>query len=367
MWLLTQDVKDKIETAMREGFVLDMATMSTLSGVDRKETQHVGRTAVIPIEGVLTEKRDWMAEYFGGGNTLYPDIIAAIDAANADENVDDIEIAVSNSPGGNVDGLFSTMDVIRNSKKPIRAVVRNLAASATLGLVSQTGHITAVNRGTRLGSVGVAYDTMVYTGGGIEEVSVTNTESPDKRPDVTTDHGKGVVRGQLDEIYELFSEYIAAGRGTTVEDVNMNYGKGVVMLAESAKDVGMIDEIQQTASGGNNQEVRSMDLQTLKADHSAVYAEAVKAGVAQERDRVLAHLRLGTESGAMDTAIGAVESGDELTMKLQAEYQSAAMNKYAMQTRTDDNPDTSGIETETAGEDKTAKSVADVVCSGKEI
>lgn len=372
MWLLTKEVCDRIESAMREGFNFEAcASVGCESVAAQPKPERNGQTWVIPVEGVLTEKPDFIAAYFGGGNTLYPDIVKSIAEANADDSVDNIEMRIGNSPGGNVDGLFPTLDAIRDSKKPVRSVVKNLAASATYGLVSQTNHITALSRGTRFGSVGVAYDTLVFTGGGFEEISITNTDSPDKRPDLTTDKGKAVVRNELDEIYELFGGAIADGRGVSLKDVNKKFGKGVVMLAESAKKAGMIDDIQTTASSGTTEEVRSMDLNKLKADHPAVYQEAVavgkELGAKEERDRVCAHLKLGEQSGAMDVASKAIQDGSGLSMTLQAEYQTASMNKNTMAARIDDNADTTGISPEQSDDTKIAQTVADVVCSGREI
>jgi len=87
-----------------------------------------------------------------------------------------------------------------------------------------------------------------------------------------------------------------------------------------------------------------MDLNELKTAHPEVYAAAVNEGVAKERDRVGAHLTLGTQSGAMETAVNAVKGGSELTATLQAEYMAASMKKNANDTRGDDNADTGAVD-----------------------
>lgn len=68
-----------------------------------------------------------------------------------------------------------------------------------------------------------------------------------------------------------------------------------------------------------------MNLQELKAQHPDTYAAAVAEGVAQEKDRVSAHLTMGEASGDLKTAIEAVEKGDALTASYQAKYMAAGM------------------------------------------
>jgi len=354
MWLLTQDILSQIEAAKAAGLQLTVEQVSA-AGLSRGADgpMVVGSDAVIPIEGVLSEKPDFLAAWFGGGNTLYPDIIGAIAEANGDPVVERIVLDVGTSPGGDINGLFATMDAIRNSGKPVVARVKNMAASGAYGLVSQASEIRAANRGTQFGSVGVAYDTMVFS----EEVSIASTESPNKRPDLTTAAGRQVVREQLDDYHAIFVEGIAVGRGTTVAAVNKAYGRGAIVLARDALDKGMIDAIgddgvgtdttdKQTALGGKP-EVRLMDIQRLKAEHPDVYAAVVN----EERDRVCAHLVLGKSSGDMATALTAVQDGSGMTATLQATYMAAAMNRQDVEDRGADNvdvevaPEAQGVDT----------------------
>lgn len=89
-------------------------------------------------------------------------------------------------------------------------------------------------------------------------------------------------------------------------------------------------------------EVRTMDLAQLKAEHPAVFAEAVAVGVAQELDRVSAHLVMGEQSGDMETATKAVLEGSEMSMTMQAKYMSAAMNRKDIENRNEDDEDAAG-------------------------
>lgn len=348
MWFLAKDIYDKMDAAVKEGFQLTADTISEIKAASRSNGKMSveGRTAVIPIDGVLTEKPDFFAAFFGGGNTTYPRIRSAIAEANSNDKIKDIVLKFGSSPGGNITGMFQTIDAIADSTKPIRATVENQATSAAYGLASRADSIVAANKATTFGSVGVALDTYVDK----DEVSITSTNAPEKRPDLSTDEGKASVRKHLDEIHDLFATAIAIGRNTTVEAVNKNYGRGAVVLADTALKAGMIDSIgavgqneTKTANGGTNGG-KSMDLKTLMTDHPDLYAAAKKAGADEERDRVFAHLKLGEASGAIETAIKAIRDGSGLTLSLQAEYQSASMTKNAMDARTDDNPDIGAIE-----------------------
>lgn len=76
-----------------------------------------------------------------------------------------------------------------------------------------------------------------------------------------------------------------------------------------------------------------MDLKTLRAQHPELCEALVAEGVNTERDRVIGHVTLGEQSGAMDVALKAIKSGDGLTFTLQAEYMSAAMNRRDVNNR----------------------------------
>lgn len=347
-WFLLDSIKAQIDRAKEACFVFNEDAIAIIERASASNGVMVeaGNTAVIRIEGVLTEKRDVFAAFFGGGNTLYPDIVNAVKKANEEYGVDSITLAVGYSPGGSVLGMIEAMDAIRNSEKPVHAVVRNGALSAAYGLVSQADTITAMGRGTQFGSVGVAMDTSVYP----SEISIANTESPNKRPDLRTDDGRAVVRDQLDGMYSVFAETIAAGRGTTVETINKDYGRGSILLANQALKAGMIDAINDSSQVTKTEAKRAMDLEKMRAEFPALYAEIIALGAAKERDRVCSHLILGEASGDMKTAVQAVNDGAEMTSTITAKYQAAAMNKQSLGARVDDNPDTEGLRAEPEAE-----------------
>lgn len=358
MWFLDDSVKQDIEKAVANGLSFTASDIAEFEAhASEKAVDSVsGKTAVIKIDGIMTEKPDIIAALFGGGNTTYRAINGALQAAETNSDIDNIDLRI-NSPGGNIDGMFAALDAIKNTTKPVRAIVGNRALSAAYMLASQANEIFATSRASMFGSNGVAFEKKVDS----EQIQISNTESPDKRPDLKTEEGKEIVRAQLDEIYNLASEYVANGRGTTIANVNKNFGRGRVVLAEQALKAGMIDGIldtpvvqdkqQQTANGGKTAEVRSMDLAKLKAEHPDVYA----AAVAEERGRVCAHLKMGESSGDMTTALEAIKNGLDMTAEILATYHSAVLNKASIEGRQADNVDLKDTPAEPKADDFGAK------------
>lgn len=352
MWLLEASVRQAIEQAQKSGFMPTVEQQaqfdarfgtSDTSATDNRLLTVAGNSAEISVKGVITKSPSFMAMLFGGGNTTYPEIISAIAAAEQDDTVSNITLAID-SPGGHFDGLFDTLAAIQAAKKPTKAIISNVGASAAYAIASQADEIVAANKATRIGSVGVVATFMVDD----NEISITSTEAPKKRPDVSTVEGIAMVREELDAMHEIFVDAIAEGRSTRADIVNADFGQGGTVLANEALKRGMIDAVADsplkavkntkttTASGGYKPEIGSMDLKTLKAQHPDVHAAAVQEGTDQERDRVSAHLMMGKSSGDMKTACTAIEDGSGMTATLQATYMTAGMNRSDVAGRQED-------------------------------
>jgi ClpP class serine protease len=217
-----------------------------------------GETADISIKGVLTAEPNFMAMIFGGGNTTYSDIIAAIASAEQNDSIKNIVLSVD-SPGGQIAGLFNAVNAIASAEKPVKAVVSNQAASAAFALIAQADEIVAANEATSVGSVGIRVDMEVDD----DVVVITSSEAPKKAPDVKTESGVAVVREQLDAFHDIFASSIAKGRGITTEKVNSDFGRGAMVLAGEAVKRGMIDSIsgsipQAAAASGEDDLTASM-------------------------------------------------------------------------------------------------------------
>lgn len=397
-WLIDPAVADEIQAAARavgqlseeqkEAFLRELSDdhKAALDGNPRN-LRIVGTVAEIRVEGVLTPKPSLFALLFGGRSTTFEQIRSALAVAAKDENVKSARLVV-NSPGGTVEGLFETIDALKSFPKSM-SVLASRAASGAFGLASAAGPIAAVGPGSEFGSVGVVQTFLVLP----ELVSVTSTNAPNKRPDVTTEDGRAAVRDELDDIHDLFVGAIAEGRSAfsgrrvSTADVNENFGRGGMLVASRARAAGMIDELpepvrrvrrraaeenepepdspgQPDAAGGGEEETHPMTKEELKRMHPEVAAALVDEGVEKERKRCVAHMTLGESSGAMDVAKEAIASGaSTLDEEVHASYLSAHMNRRddeARQAETDDaSKDAAGADgDETESEDMGDKVVA---------
>lgn len=343
-----------------------MAAISSRSGDASNVMEMAGDVARINVTGVLTAAPDWMAMFFGGGNTTYGDISAAIIAAETDPNVKKVEFYFD-SPGGEAQPVSALADQIYAMKKPTTALV-STAASAAYWLASQAKKVVAIGDASMVGSVGamvsIAKPSEMFS------VDITSRDAPNKRPDPETEEGKGVIQDFLDQMSSLFVMGVAVGRDTTEDNVHNNFGKGGMLLARQALEAGMIDEIaQQTPqkkSKSNTTGVKTMDLATLKAEHPGLYAaasaEGHQAGVDAERDRIKYHLTLGQKMGAESIAITAcLEGKGKDDGELTAQYLSAGVNKRALDDRSNDEKSLEGNQSQTEDENAKATRAASAI------
>lgn len=340
--------------------------------------------ATINIAGTLTPKPSFSARFFGGGNTTYQDIISAFAQAEVDANVKEIIMNID-SGGGSISGMFEAMDFIAEVKKPVKAVIGNITASAAYGLASQADEIVAASDVSRIGSIGVVQQLFVSEA----EVTITSKDAPNKRPDATTKEGKKAIQQELDDIAEKFAERIAAGRSRATgqeldaEFVHKNFGRGGVFLTEKAIDSKMVDgmitkknlklvsnssknknnaKADVLADENNSLEQHKMTLEEIKAQNPALYAQILALGVATEKDRCAAHVEMGKAYGANDFALECIANGADLTTQtIQAKYFAAGVNKQDLSAAAsddaaaDDASDTQETDASSAADAKTLK------------
>jgi hypothetical protein len=110
-----------------------------------------------------------------------------------------------------------------------------------------------------------------------------------------------------------------------------------------------------------------MDLIELKAKHPTLCAQLVAEGETAERDRVSAHLTMGSASGDMKTAMTAIEDGSAMTALISAKYMAAGMKRQDTVAREEDNVGPLGAEHSTK-DDVTAdeKASADILAAARE-
>lgn len=339
MWLVNDATLARMSEAKQAGFEVSAdqkIEFEARAGNGPRGFSVLGEVAQISVTGLLTKNPDLFATLIFG-NTSYAEIINALERASSDPSIKAIHMFVD-SPGGAIDGLFETIDTLEAAKamKPITVVASN-AHSAAYALASAAGPITALSRGSQFGSVGTMASFPIEK----EIVTLTNSESPQKNPDVTTEEGRATMVARLDEAYGLFVEAISRGRNTTAQAIKNDYGQGASFFADEALRRGMIDSIAPTklsaASGqqlttaqkSGQKKDRTMDVAEFKAQHPDLYKKIVE----EERGRVEAHLTMGEQSGDLKTAFEAIRAGSDLSQPLIARYMAAALNRNDIKAR----------------------------------
>ena len=205
-----------------------------------------GKTAQINIVGPLSpEGPDAIDVYFGYGGTAYKNIErASAEALELYEKGDIENILVRiNTPGGTVDGVDSAYNALK--KIGHIGVVKNdgMIASAGVWLASAFEKVEASVDSAIFGSIGVAAtyvdDKQYYDNFGVQVIDITNKQSPNKRPDISTDEGYKVIQKELDDLYDVFVSKVTASRPVTKKQIDAL--KGEVLIASKAIELGFMD------------------------------------------------------------------------------------------------------------------------------
>jgi|GEM_PF-1509848 len=231
-----------------------------------------GVNATIRIEGPMSVDGPDICDLFCGlGGCSYIDIFDAAEKAAVDVNPDIGEVIIKmNTPGGTVNGCDTAFQALWKLSETHQIVVWNtgLIASAGQWLASAAHKIIAKTPVAFQGSIGVVLNFFDYSGMledfGIEEITITNFESPDKWPDLKTEKGKDVVIEELNAIYDVFRRRVIQGRDralgsgkVTAETIDGLRGR--VLIAEKAMEIGLTDIIEDSSTQGSGDGVSTLD------------------------------------------------------------------------------------------------------------
>lgn len=340
-----------------------------------------GTEATIKITGPLSPAGPSpIARFFGFNGTGYVDIISAAKKLENDPSVTTVRL-VMDTPGGTIASMDQARQSLESlaSKKNLIAENHGQISSAGYYLASAADSIVAMSPLVVTGSIGIIRAGLDYSDAmarnGVKQIKIISSNAPNKQADPTTAQGLKVHQEEIDAIERVFIDKIAEGRNVSAEYVIENFGKGGILIAQDpdsdkpdALSVGMIDSVTASiiepvidnenngtagnsdtingvsdnaetiaAEGGGQQQGIIMDLEKLKAEHPALYAQAVAIGVDQgvkkEQDRATAHITMGEASGDMDYALSCIKDGAEFTPAVNAKYMAANMNNKASDDR----------------------------------
>jgi signal peptide peptidase SppA len=208
-----------------------------------------GSLAVIPVYGILTQRGNMMDDLSGPGSASTQQLSQEFKSAVADPNVSKILLDID-SPGGSVFGIDELAAEIYAAKgqKPVIAIANSTTASAALWVGAQADELY-ITPGGEIGSIGV-YTAHRYIGEAMKKAGVDitfiqagefKTEGNPFEP--LGDAAEAHIQTQIDGYYSKFVQAVARGRNVTSANVKTDFGKGRMMSAAQALDVGLVDGI----------------------------------------------------------------------------------------------------------------------------
>jgi signal peptide peptidase SppA len=205
-----------------------------------------GGVAVLLIEGVLSKRMNMFSEISGGTSTqlMARDFRAALE----DDDVKSI-LLVIDSPGGEVDGTqeFARLVAEARAVKPVVALAEDTMASAAYWIGSAAQSVYLSSETTQVGSIGVIA-THVDRSAADKEAGLKYSEiTAGKYKGLGSPHqplskeDRGEIQDEVDYIYSIFVNDIAANRGVTPEKVLSDMADGRAFIGQEAIDAGLVD------------------------------------------------------------------------------------------------------------------------------
>lgn len=194
--------------------------------------------AIVPVAGPIFRYANLFTQVSGATSVeiFARDFRAALD----DPNVRAIVLEI-NSPGGQVDGVNEAARMIFEARtvKPVVAYISWLGTSAAYWLAAAASEVV-VEATAIVGQIGavLAVSRDDKDEGVIEFVSA---QSPNKRPDLSTDAGRAQIQATVDAIGEVFVGTVAEFRGVDRETVLRDFGAGGVRVGAQAIVAGLAD------------------------------------------------------------------------------------------------------------------------------
>lgn len=202
--------------------------------------------AIIPIDGVIGKKMNLFMSLCGGTSTqlLQRDVMQAVN----DPSVHSIILAID-SPGGDVDGTQAAANTLRQaaSQKPMVALADGLMASAAYWLGSAASQIYMTEDTTTVGSIGVVATHVDYSkayedeGVKVTEITAGKYKRIASQYAPLSPEGRQTIQDQVDHIYSVFVDAVAANRGVSTDVVLDKMADGRVFLGQQAIDAGLVD------------------------------------------------------------------------------------------------------------------------------
>jgi len=252
-----------------------------------------GDVAVLPMYGALFPRASLMT--LSGGTdvqTLSNQYAILLEDRSINAIVLDID-----SPGGTVvnTGEFSKFLFTSRGTKRTVTFYSGYGASSGFWIGSSTGESFGAPSSVP-GSIGVMSvlrdESKKEENEGVITKTIISSQSPLKNTELENNEALQARQTLVNDMAEVFINDVARNRGVTADVVKTTFGRGGVMIAEKAMQVGMIDgisslfeliaELRTDNSSNNNKPPKgenvSLTLEQLKANDPGVYQAAFDEG-----------------------------------------------------------------------------------------
>lgn len=210
---------------------------------DQQEYQmRDGGVAVLPIEGAIAPKANLFMRVSGGASAQL--LTRQVESAIADPRVRALVLSID-SPGGSVFGSPELAAAVRelSAVKPIVAVSDGTMASAAYWVGSAANAVFASGPTVQVGSIGVVatHRYQPEAGGKTTEITAGRYKRMGTQLEPLNDEARAYMQSQVDHLYSVFVDAVAANRGVTAEDVLQHMADGRIFTGQQAIDAGLID------------------------------------------------------------------------------------------------------------------------------
>ncbi|HYD29200.1 S49 family peptidase [Brevundimonas sp.] len=306
--------------------------------------------AIVSTIGPIFRYANMFTEVSGATSlaVLARDFMAAAD--NPDVKAIILE---QDTPGGMAAGIgeFAEMVHRTRARKRVVSYVSNMSASAGywIGAACSEIVLAATAEVGSIGTVQVWTDTRERDSrDGVKTIEIVSSQSPEKRPDITTDEGRGVVQARVDHLTEIFIGAVARYRAGAMDEAAVRAIRGGMRIGTDAVTAGLADRLGNfedllaelsaarppsrtgraaAAADVQQQGTQTMDKDTLLKDHPDVAAAVRADGAAAERARIGAILALKRPKGHEDLIGKAIEDGKTTAAEVGAAILAAEMEK----------------------------------------
>lgn len=209
--------------------------------------QVIDGVQVIKLHGTMAPRMNLMSRFSGGVSTSQ--VVQQIHDATSNESVKTIVLWID-TPGGTVTGTEELRLAISSAGQSKRVVssVEYMMASAGYWAGSAAHEIYA-SPSAEIGSIGVlaiiSEETELAKASGVTFTVIRAGEfkAVGNQYEKLSSAGRAKIQENIDTLYDQFKQVVAANRNVSIEEVEANYGRGLVMRAPEALRLGMIDGV----------------------------------------------------------------------------------------------------------------------------